>query len=76
VPRTSRFWWLVTGVFAAHAVVSELVQHLFYARRTGDPLDVLADWAGVALGWGAARMLAGRRPDVVSAGPHAPARTP
>ena len=75
-PRTSRVWWLVTGVFAAHAVVSELVQHHFYARRSGDPLDVLADWAGVALGWGAARMLTGRWPDVVRAGPHAPARTP
>ena len=33
-----------------HAVVSELVQHFFYTGRTGDPLDVLADWAGVTLG--------------------------
>lgn len=75
-PRTSSFWWLVTGVFLVHAVVSELVQHLFYARRSGDPLDVLADWAGVALGWGAARVLTGRRSGVVGADPHAPARTP
>jgi hypothetical protein len=76
MPRTSRVWWRVTGVFAAHAVVSELVQHFLYARRSGDPLDVLADWTGVALGWGAARVLTGRRSGVVSAGPHASARTP
>lgn len=41
---------LVVAVFAAHAVVSELVQHAFYAGRTGDPFDVLADWTGTALG--------------------------
>jgi VanZ family protein len=37
-------------VFAAHGVVSELIQHAFYTTRTGDPLDVLADWTGTALG--------------------------
>ena len=42
----------VAAVFAAHAVVSELVQHAFYAHRTGDPLDVLADWTGTAVGLG------------------------
>jgi len=40
----------LAGVFAAHAVVSELVQHAFYRGRTGDPFDVLADWVGVAVG--------------------------
>jgi VanZ family protein len=44
-------------VFAAHGVVSELVQHFFYTTRTGDPLDVLADWTGTALGALAAWMV-------------------
>jgi hypothetical protein len=43
--------WLVVGVFAVHAVVSELIQHWFYTSRTGDPGDVLADWLGVSMGW-------------------------
>lgn len=41
--------WLV-GVLAAHAVVSEFVQHQLYAWRSGDPFDTLADLAGLALG--------------------------
>ena len=41
---------LVVGIFAAHAVVSEAIQHLWYRHRTGDPLDVVADWAGIAVG--------------------------
>jgi hypothetical protein len=41
---------LVVAVFAAHAVVSEVIQHLWYRHRTGDPVDVLADWAGIAAG--------------------------
>ena len=40
----------VVAVFAVHAVLSEVAQHRFYASRTGDPLDVLADLVGVALG--------------------------
>lgn len=40
----------VVAVFAAHGVVSELVQHQWYRYRTGDPLDVLADWVGIAVG--------------------------
>jgi len=40
----------VAWVFVAHAVVSELIQHAFYAHRDGDPLDVLADWSGIAVG--------------------------
>lgn len=42
---------VVVGVMAAHAVISEVVQHVFYAHRSGDPRDVAADLAGVALGW-------------------------
>jgi len=41
---------LVVAVFAAHAVVSEVIQHLWYRYRTGDVLDVVADWVGVAVG--------------------------
>ena len=36
-------------VFAAHAVVSELIQGAFYADRSGDPRDLLADWSGIAI---------------------------
>ena len=46
---------VVTGIFSAHAVVSELVQHLLYRSRTGDPLDVLADLSGIVVGTFAAR---------------------
>jgi VanZ family protein len=46
-PRTSA---LIVGVFAAHGVVSEVIQHLWYRHRTGDPFDVIADWAGIAVG--------------------------
>lgn len=40
---------LVAGVFAGHAVVSELVQHRFLPRRSGDPLDLLADLVGIGI---------------------------
>jgi VanZ family protein len=45
----------VVGAFAAHGVLSEVVQHTLYTSRTGDPADVLADWTGVAVGVLAAR---------------------
>jgi hypothetical protein len=57
-PRTSAF---IVGVFAAHAVVSEVVQHLWYRYRTGDPSDVMADWAGIAVGVLVFRMIVQRR---------------
>jgi uncharacterized membrane protein AbrB (regulator of aidB expression) len=38
------------GALAAHAVGSEVLQHLALPRRSGDPADVVADLAGVALG--------------------------
>jgi hypothetical protein len=55
-----RFVLVVVGIFALHGVVSELVQHVAYVHRTGDPVDVLADWLGVAAGWAAARAMASR----------------
>jgi VanZ family protein len=47
MPRTSV---LLVAIFAAHGIVSEVIQHLWYRYRTGDLLDVLADWVGIALG--------------------------
>ena len=41
--------WLL-GALAANAIVSELVQHWLLPQRDGDPLDALADLAGVAIG--------------------------
>ena len=41
---------LVAGVFGVHAIVSELIQHVWYEHRTGDLLDVIADWIGIAAG--------------------------
>jgi hypothetical protein len=52
---------LIVGVFAAHAVVSEVIQHLWYRYRTGDPSDVMADWAGIAVGVLVFRMIVQRR---------------
>jgi VanZ family protein len=46
----SRTTVLVLGIFAVHAIVSELIQHQWYRYRTGDPLDALADWMGIAIG--------------------------
>ncbi len=40
----------VVALFVAHAVASELIQGAFYTSRSGDPLDVLADCVGVAVG--------------------------
>jgi VanZ family protein len=57
-PRTSA---LVVGVFAAHAVLSEMIQHLWYRYRTGDPADVLADLAGIAVGVLLFRLIVQRR---------------
>ena len=51
---------VVAGIFVAHAVVSELIQHFFYLHRTGDPLDALADSGGVGLGVGAYALVRAR----------------
>ncbi|QDB80062.1 VanZ family protein [Georgenia sp. 311] len=42
--------WVVP-LALAHAVGSEVVQHVFLADRSGDPWDVVADILGVGLGW-------------------------
>jgi VanZ family protein len=51
--------WVV-GVLVAHAALSEVVQGAFLTGRSGDPVDALADLAGVVLGVLAARLLAAR----------------
>jgi VanZ family protein len=65
-PRSSA---LIVAVFAAHAVVSEVIQHLWYRDRTGDPSDVVADWVGLAVGVLAFRMIVQRRSRSVAEGP-------
>jgi hypothetical protein len=47
-PR-ARVLVLATWVSVVHAVVSELAQAAFYTDRRGDPLDLLADWSGIAI---------------------------
>jgi hypothetical protein len=40
----------VLGVLAVQAPASELIQHFALPARSGDPFDVMADFAGLALG--------------------------
>ena len=54
--------WVV-ALFAAHAVVSEVVQAALLPGRSGDVVDVVADLVGVALGvllWSVLRRSRGR----------------
>ncbi|SEE99795.1 hypothetical protein SAMN04488554_4240 [Ruania alba] len=46
---------------AAHAGISELIQHLLLPARSGDLLDVVADLAGIAVGWYVASMITRHR---------------
>lgn len=43
-------WRLLAAVFAAHAVLSEVIQGTLLPHRSADPLDALADVAGLSLG--------------------------
>ncbi len=38
------------GILAAHAPISELIQHALLPHREGDVLDVMADLVGILLG--------------------------
>lgn len=70
-----RRWW-VLGAVLAHGVLSEVGQYYgnlwFETHRGGDPVDVLIDWTGVAVGvggwWVVKRLAAGRRPPPVEPG--------
>lgn len=42
---------LLATVLVVHAALSELVQHTLLPGRSGDLADLLADVAGVGLGW-------------------------
>jgi hypothetical protein len=66
-------WWL--PLLAVHAVASEIVQDRLLSRRSGDPLDVLADLAGILAGtllarasWGSDGSRPGGDPDRAPAG--------
>lgn len=59
---------LVT-VFAVHAGVSELLQGAFLDERSGDPADVVADLAGIALGAAVSRTRLGHDSAEKGAGP-------
>lgn len=52
---------LVLLVSVVHAPVSELLQATLLSNRSGEPLDVVADLLGCALGWLTAGWLAARR---------------
>ena len=51
----------VLGMLAVHAPLSELIQHFGLSHRSGDVSDVMADFAGVALGWSAFLVLRRRQ---------------
>ncbi len=51
--------WVVPVVFAAHAVLSEVIQSVLLPGRDGDLFDALADWIGIALGLLLARVVSG-----------------
>lgn len=57
--RLAGRWWPI-ALLVLHAPVSELVQSRFVPLREGDPLDLAADLAGIALGAWAARRWRGR----------------
>jgi hypothetical protein len=49
VPRRRRPLFLAFALLLAHGMATEIAQ-TFVPNRTGRPLDVLIDWAGVSLG--------------------------
>lgn len=55
----TRSWWPILALLA-YAPISELVQHRWVPHRSGDPMDLLADFAGVALGVAVAGWLRAR----------------
>lgn len=54
VRRVTTQWWPVALV-ALHAPLSEVVQASWVPHRSGDPWDLVADLAGIALGLTVAR---------------------
>ena len=64
---TAATWWrfgdrsLALAALLAYGVVSEVAQAVFVPSRDGDVRDVLADTAGVLVGWLLSKRLATRR---------------
>lgn len=54
---TRRFRIVLVVIFAGHAVLSELLQAGVLPERSGDPIDVVADLAGIAIGYGTAMLI-------------------
>ncbi|HIZ36924.1 MAG TPA: VanZ family protein [Candidatus Ruania gallistercoris] len=52
--------WLAL-ILAAHALLSEAIQHLWLPDRSGDLLDAVADVAGILLGWYVATVITRHR---------------
>ncbi|MDO5504557.1 MAG: hypothetical protein Q4G67_15440, partial [Actinomycetia bacterium] len=44
-----RRWWLVL-LLGLHAPLSEWIQHVFLPTRSGEVLDIVADWVGIGIG--------------------------
>lgn len=59
-----RPWWLATVTFAAHAIISELIQGAALPERSGDSWDAVLNLVGVGLAT-LALAVAGRRSGVV-----------
>lgn len=53
---------VVVGLLAAHALISEVVQHVLLPGRAGDPFDAAADLIGTVVFAGLAWSLPRRRP--------------
>ncbi|TQL62128.1 hypothetical protein FB461_1765 [Rarobacter faecitabidus] len=47
--------WLIAAALLINAAISEIWQGLFLPHRSGDPVDFLADAAGIAAGLALAR---------------------
>lgn len=58
--RITARWWPIL-LLALHAPISELIQWRFVPYRSGDPLDLLADVVGLALGVAAAAWVSRRK---------------
>ena len=58
LPRRWR-WGLIAGL-ALHAVATEILQAVLPFNRTGRVVDVLLDWAGIAVGLAGLRVWASR----------------
>lgn len=69
---SAAFGAVVIVIFAVHGVISELIQGWLLPQRDGDPYDVLADLAGVALGYGAAMLIVRRRAGAIAPPPGSP----